>query len=42
MQSVTYMPIPSLTIAGAIYLGVTFSLTRLLGVFERKLKANER
>ncbi len=42
VQSVTYMPIPSLTIAGAIYLGVTFSLTRLLGVFERKLKANER
>ena len=42
VQSATFLAIPSLTISGVIYLVVTFSLTRLLGILERKLKSNER
>ena len=42
VQSATFLAIPSLTIAGVIYLALTFSLTRLLGVLEKKLKSNER
>ena len=42
VQSATFLPIPALTIAGIIYLVLIFSLTRLLGVFERRLKANDR
>lgn len=42
VQSVTFKSIPSLTIAGFIYLALTFLLTRLLNVLERRLKSNER
>ena len=42
VQSATFLAIPSLTISGMIYLALTFSLTRLLGVLERKLKSNDR
>ena len=42
VQSATFLAIPSLTISGMIYLALTFTLTRLLGVLERKLRSNER
>ena len=42
VQSATFLAIPSLTISGMIYLALTFSLTRLLGILERKLKSNDR
>ena len=42
VQSATFLAIPSLTISGMIYLALTFSLTRLLGLLEKKLKSNER
>ena len=42
VQSTTFLSIPSLLIAGLIYLVVTFVLTRELNVFERRMKANER
>ena len=42
VQSATFLAIPSLTISGMIYLALTFSLTRLLGVLERRLKSNDR
>ena len=42
VQSVTFKSIPSLTIAGLIYLALTFLLTRLLGLLERRMKSNER
>ena len=31
-----------LTISGMIYLALTFTLTRLLGVLERRMRSNER
>ncbi len=42
VQSATFLAIPSLTISGMIYLALTFTLTRLLGVLERKLRSNDR
>ena len=42
VQSATFLAIPSLTISGMIYLALTFTLTRLLGVLEKKLKSNDR
>ena len=42
VQSATFLAIPSLTVSGMIYLALTFSLTRLLGILERKLKSNDR
>ena len=42
VQSATFLAIPSLIIAGIIYLIVTTVLTRGLNVFERRLQANER
>ena len=42
VQSATFLAIPSLTISGMIYLALTFTLTRLLGVLERRLHKNER
>ncbi len=42
VQSATYLGIPSITIAGVIYLIVIFTLTRLLGLLERRLKSNDR
>lgn len=42
VQSATYKYIPALLISGVIYFTLTFTLSRLLGVFERKLKSNDR
>ena len=42
VQSATILPIPALTIAGVIYLVLTFILTRGIGVLERRLRSNER
>ena len=42
VQSATFLAIPSLTVSGMIYLALTFSLTRLLGLLEKRLKSNER
>ncbi|WP_312701765.1 amino acid ABC transporter permease [Sedimentibacter sp.] len=42
VQSATFLAIPSLIIAGIIYLIVTTVLTKGLNVFERRLQANER
>jgi len=42
VQSATFLPIPALTIAGVIYLVLTFILTRGIGVLERRLRSNER
>lgn len=41
VQSATFLAIPSITIAGIIYLSLTFSMTRLLAILERKLNKNE-
>lgn len=41
VQSATFLAIPSLIIAGVIYLIVTTLLTKGLNVFERRLQANE-
>lgn len=38
VQSSTFRPIPPLIISGLIYLIVCFSLSRMLGVWERRLK----
>ncbi len=42
VQAATFLAIPSITIAGLIYLVVTFTLSRLVGLYERRLKSNER
>ena len=42
VQSATFLAIPSLTVSGMIYLALTFTLTRLLGVLERRMRSNER
>ena len=42
VQSATYQYIPALLISGVIYFTLTFTLSRLLNVFERKLKSNDR
>ena len=41
VQSTTFLALPSLTIAGLIYLIVTFVLTKLLRLLERRLKASD-
>jgi His/Glu/Gln/Arg/opine family amino acid ABC transporter permease subunit len=41
VQTVTYKPIPSLMIIGLVYLILTYVLTFLLGIFERKLKESD-
>lgn len=41
VQSATFLAIPSLIIAGIIYLIVTTVLTKGLSLFERRLQANE-
>lgn len=41
VQTATYKPIPSLVIIGIIYLILTYLLTFLLGIFERKLKESD-
>ena len=42
VQSITFMAIPAIMIAGTIYLALTFTLSRLVGVFERRLQVYER
>ncbi len=42
VQSATFLSIPSLMISGLIYLALTFILTRLTGILERRMKSNER
>lgn len=42
VQSATFLSIPSLLIAGLIYLTITTVLTFLLNKFERRLKRSER
>lgn len=41
VQSTTFLALPSLTIAGLIYLIVTFVLTKLLKLLERRLQASD-
>lgn len=42
VQAATFLAIPAILISGLIYLMLTFVLTRLLGVLERRLKSSER
>ncbi len=42
VQSATFLSIPSLMISGMIYLALTFILTRVMGVLERRMKSNDR
>jgi polar amino acid transport system permease protein len=42
VQSATFLALPSLIIAGLIYLVLTTILTKALDVFERRLKKSER
>ncbi|HHV58708.1 MAG TPA: amino acid ABC transporter permease [Clostridiaceae bacterium] len=39
IRGITYMPMEPLLVAAAIYFIITFSLSKLLGVFERRLRA---
>ena len=41
VQTATYKPIPALIIVGIIYVGMTWTLTVLLGIFERRLAASD-
>lgn len=41
VQSATFLAVPSLVIAGIIYLIVTTVLSKVLGIFERRLQRNE-
>lgn len=41
VQSATFLAIPSLIIVGVIYFVLSFGLSKLLGVFERRLKASD-
>ena len=41
VQTATYKPIPALIIVGVIYVGMTWTLTILLGRFERRLAASD-
>lgn len=41
VQSSTFLAIPTLTIVGIIYFAVTFVLSKLLKVFERRLQASD-
>jgi His/Glu/Gln/Arg/opine family amino acid ABC transporter permease subunit len=42
VQAATFLALPSLMIAGLIYLGVTFSLSRVMGSFERRMAVYDR
>ena len=42
VQAATFLAIPSLLISGLIYLTLTFVLTRLLALLEKRLKSNDR
>lgn len=42
VQSSTFLALPSLIIVGLIYLVVTFTLSKIVAYFERRMKANER
>ncbi len=37
VQSATFLSVSSLTIAGIIYLVVTYSLSKAVGIFEKRL-----
>ena len=41
VQTATYKPIPALIIVGIIYVGMTWTLTILLDIFERRLAASD-
>lgn len=41
VQTATFMPIPPLIVSGIIYLIVNFSLSKLLGIWEMRLKASD-
>jgi len=41
VKGATYLSFESLLIVGVIYFVLTFSLSKLIGVYERKLKTNE-
>ena len=41
VQTATYKPIPALMIVGIIYLVMTWSLTLLLGIYERRLAESD-
>ena len=41
VKGATYLSIESLLIVGVIYFVLTFSLSKLIGAYERKLKTNE-
>ena len=41
VQTATYKPIPALMIVGIIYVGMTWTLTMLLNIFERRLAASD-
>jgi His/Glu/Gln/Arg/opine family amino acid ABC transporter permease subunit len=40
VKGATYLPMEGLIIAGAIYFILTFTLSKIMGVFERKMKKN--
>ena len=42
VQSATFKAIPALIISGIIYFTVCFTLSRLMGVLERRMKSNDR
>lgn len=41
VQSATFLAVESLTIVGVIYFALSFGLSKLLGIFERRLKASD-
>ena len=41
ISSITFLPLQSLAIAGAIYFVICFTLSKLLAVFERRLKNSD-
>ncbi|MBQ9910238.1 MAG: amino acid ABC transporter permease [Lachnospiraceae bacterium] len=41
VKGITYLPFENLTIVAIIYFVLTFILTRLLGMFEKRLKRND-
>ena len=42
VQAATFLAIPSLLISGLIYLMLTFLLTRLLAICEKRMRSNDR
>ena len=41
VKGITYLPFENLTIVAIIYFVLTFGLSKLLGVFEKRLKRND-